>query len=167
MRKTTILLLALLSIGTAFGQKAMEYYDKGMMAMDGQHYDSALIYFNKAVKSDPYNMFTLRERAILKVKMDDIPGAIKDYDAAIDISYGLMSDLYVERGNLKRRMKDYKGAIEDYSLAISKKPDNGEYYFRRAFVWQDQERTDSACVDFKRAVDRGYEPAQFMNSKCH
>ena len=53
--------------------------------------------------------------------MDDLDGALEDYNKTIELNPEYV-DAYLNRGCLKRELKDYKGALEDFNKALELNP---------------------------------------------
>ncbi len=71
------------------------------------------------------------QRGILKYKMNDLAGAISEFDNAISINQGYAM-AYRNRGLLKYKLNNYDGAMGDYGDAIKINPDYAEAYCNRA-----------------------------------
>jgi tetratricopeptide (TPR) repeat protein len=96
-------------------------------------------------------------RAFLKEdKLDDIQGAIADYDKAIIIN-PKYSEAYFNRAKLKiskrNKLKDIQGALADYDQAIIINPKYSEVYFRRAQLKQNKLNDFSgALADYDQMI---------------
>ena len=68
--------------------------------------------------------------------MDDLEGALGDFDTSIELGQVELWRAYKVRGDLKRAMRDLDGAIGDYRRSLAIRPD-WEYAvraLRRALV---------------------------------
>lgn len=120
----------------------------------------ALDLFDKslAIKPDPV---IFCNRAELKKKLKDLPGAIADYDAAIalkpsDAFAGMgPEDIYIPygaRGLLKHQLGDLDGAIADYSQVIRLKPTEALYYNNRGYALITKGDRAGAIADYSKAA---------------
>jgi tetratricopeptide (TPR) repeat protein len=83
-----------------------------------EEWDKSLDAANKAIAAYPNVVSGYTLRASLRKRLNDIPGALADYDRAIEIEpnfYGF----YQIRGELKKSFDRY-GAIQDFRMAMKK-----------------------------------------------
>lgn len=86
-----------------------------------------------------------------------------------------LATMYVSRGVDRRQMKQYEKAIADYNKAIqivedmpSRKIELGQYYWHRALARYDNDDTDGACSDLRKAARLGWEKAwRDIGELCH
>ena len=70
-------------------------------------------------------------RGIARRQIEDINGAIDDFDKASEIDPD-NPEIFCTRGLFKEELKDFEGAIDDLTLAIQLDPSNAEYFLLRA-----------------------------------
>lgn len=136
----------------AASNMANAFVKKGEYEKGKQYYDQALTYF-------PDFPEALNNRATCRGLLKDYSGAIEDYTLAIKYKNNY-ADAYKNRGTIKYTIRDYVGALVDYKKAIIYDPYNkAENYFNRGLGYLQNNKKDSACIDFKQAAARGYERA--------
>ena len=84
--------------------------------------------------------------------MEQYPEAIDCYDRAIDLEFSGLSEIYYWRGLAKYYTFRYSEAIDDFTLAISRDPQDANYYFWRSMAKMQAEGSESASSDLKTAV---------------
>ena len=80
---------------------------------------AALADCNEALRRMPDNWEFLDSRAFTYLKMQQLPQALADYDAALKIAPGAVAALF-GRGVVRRRMGDVKGGDADIADAIAR-----------------------------------------------
>lgn len=126
--------------------------------------DSALLYFEKALKIDSANANAYRWRGEIKYDENDNKGAVDDYSLAI--KYNPSASNYFARGLGYYYLKTYKKAVEDMDKAIELNPNNGQYYFDRGDAKELLKDNDGACQDWKTAKAKGYNVPAYKIDKC-
>ena len=72
---------------------------------------------------------------------------------------------YYNSGLEKHQNGDYYGAIADYTKAIELNPEFAEPYYYRGLIYLQVLLPEKSCVDIKKAVDLGYQPAIKQHNK--
>ncbi len=103
-----------------------EYYDN-------KNYDSAIVYFTKAIENDSNNAMLYVERGKAKSKLSNHREAMTDFNSAIELDTAL-AVAYFKRGNCKSDLKDTRGAIKDYKQAIKFNPSYAKAYYNMAVM---------------------------------
>jgi tetratricopeptide (TPR) repeat protein len=154
MRKTIVLLIALVSVSICFGQTAEEYYEKGIEKYSSGDVDGARRDFNKAIKLNPNfaEAYTARGNARQRSYNQDTNGALSDYTKAIQLDPDQIK-AYVNRGLLRSRSEDYQGAIEDFSKAIEIDPNYAKGYRFRGDSKKLMGNEPSALADYEAASE--------------
>jgi tetratricopeptide (TPR) repeat protein len=89
----------------------------------------------------------------LKLRSNDIDGAIADFSRAISISPS-NGGYFLIRANAKERKRDYAGAIADYARAIEfAREDKDVIYVVRAEARERTGDLDGAIADYTRAIE--------------
>lgn len=89
---------------------------------------------------------------------NDIPGAIAEYNRAIDLDPKL-GEAYLNRGKAKRAAGDLDGAIADYEITVELDPalasnnrDITQAYLNRGYIRSNRMDLEGALSDFDRAI---------------
>lgn len=94
-------------------------------------YTFSVIFF--ACSSNSSTSVELKNVGNAKTELKDYQGAVKEYDAAIDLN-PKDPKLFNNRGAAKTELKDYSGAIKDFTQAIELDPSNAKNYSNRGLV---------------------------------
>ena len=124
------------------GEINAEMFRKGILQAQLDH-------SNELLASNPKDIKALNTRATLKIQLDDIDGAIKDFDKVIKLDSKNIK-AYNNRGITKARLKDNKGAIKDFDKVISLEPDNIRAYNNRAVAKLALADKKGALKDFEK-----------------
>lgn len=104
-----------------------------------------------AEASEPADFLT---RARMYLALGDAPRARRDLDVFIE-SDSMDARAYLNRA-ATRFPADLEGVVADMDRAISLEPDRMTSYFLRALARYELGAQEEACVDFRRAIDRGF-----------
>ena len=115
MKKLIILLVALVSLTTAYCQTADEYFDMGVSKLQLEDYRGAIADYTKVIEIDPNDATAYHERGFAKLQLKDNRGAIADYTKAIEIDPN-DAIAYNGRGLAKLVL----GQLDDGCLDLSK-----------------------------------------------
>ncbi|MDA9808698.1 tetratricopeptide repeat protein [Flavobacteriales bacterium] len=98
----------------------------------------------------PEYSFAYNLRGVSKAKVNDLEGAIKDHNKAIEIKSDY-ADAYYFRANSKKKLGI--PFVSDYTKAIELKPDYLDAYLNRA----NSKKTlgNPFCSDYKKACELG------------
>lgn len=110
----------------AFGEGrelAGGYFKRGTALLDAGRYGKAVEDFDRALTLRPEYGEVFHNRAVAKWRMDDLEGALGDFDTSIELGQVELWRAYKVRGDLKRAMRDLDGAIEDYRRSLAVRPD--------------------------------------------
>jgi tetratricopeptide (TPR) repeat protein len=95
---------------------------------------------------------TLVNRGILKVRIFDYLGALKDYNTGLTIRADL-AEAYVDRGAVLIMIKRYDDAIADLSKGIALGTDEPYIaYYDLGLVRERKGDVSGACADYRQAV---------------
>jgi tetratricopeptide (TPR) repeat protein len=160
-----------LSRGRASNAEDHEYYQRAVIREKLQDFLGSLAdydYVVKIYKEDKYSSspaMLLVNRAELKAyKINDIKGALADFDAAIEHMRNLTDSrdgarsypyAYYSRGYLKAtKLNDPDGALEDFNTAIGQFPSYADAYYERGVLKKDKFQFPSGAIkDLTRALE--------------
>ena len=100
----------------------------------------------------------LLNRGLTKIMSGDFNGAMNDLNKVIEDQPN-NAELRKNRGNLYTLFGLYDLAIEDFSLALDLDGDYAEAYYNRGLCFMLTNDNFSACSDFTKSVQLGYEKA--------
>src|SRR5258705_124712 len=103
--------------GTAFGDVANEYINRGNARYGKGDLDGALADYDKAIELNPKDALAYYNRGNVKDKTGDVDGALADYGKAIKLK-PKDALAYYNRGNAKYRKGDLDGALADANKAV-------------------------------------------------
>ena len=117
-------------------------------------WDSAIVYFSKAIEIDPLDHASYYDRGIGKSYLNDIEGA------TVDIQKGMQLDTankFVGYNNLgfflKLEKKEYAAAIEYFDKSIELKPDFAYAYSNRGFAKLNLNDIKGAYKDLRKSIE--------------
>jgi tetratricopeptide (TPR) repeat protein len=103
------------------GTHAFAAYYKGLLSYEDGRFDEAAGYYTIALKSDPSLIIAYNDRGSAKRALNDLPGAILDYQSAIraDPSHAY---LHNNLGSALRLAKQYDRALASFQKALETDP---------------------------------------------
>ena len=93
------------------------YYEKGQDALDSNHYQDAIEYFDKCLQYDPYALEPYFLRAMAKENIGDKDGALTDYNIILHMIPEHVEALF-SRGLLYYHMGKYEYSESDFERLI-------------------------------------------------
>jgi tetratricopeptide (TPR) repeat protein len=121
-------------------------------------YSNALYDLNQYIILRPQDIEGYSRRAYLKETMNDLPGALADYDKIIAFGVSRYTDTnnaseHRDRGKLREKMGDSEGALADYGKAIQLEPQISINYFYRGKLRAKLNYLTEALVDYNRGIE--------------
>ncbi len=164
--KTLISIFTFLITAGIFSQDAESFYNDAMKHAEAGNLEQAILLFDKSIelKSDEYVAWY--NRGICKIMLGLYEEALLDFEQTLKI-YPDYKKGYISRGNAKKRLTDYRGAIIDYTFVISADPENTDALYNRGLVFEMLGKWDSACSDFQKALDLGFQKASKKTKNCN
>lgn len=132
-------------------------YQRGLEAMQEEKNDEAIDYFNKDLKENPKNGYSLSWIAHLRLLQEDYGRALTAADLALkylpkkDAEYLIFA--YTSRAITYLNLQDTVKAINDYTAAIKASPETGSLYEKRAQVYYEMGKYDLADADYRKMID--------------
>jgi tetratricopeptide (TPR) repeat protein len=120
--------------------------------------------FATLFKLEPKSSASFRGRADMRLKANDVTGAMVDYSQAIQLA---PNDplAHTGRGNAHASAGDWRAALTDLSKAIELAPTNAASYQNRAVVYFKTARYDQAWSDIDQCKKLGGTPhASFLRA---
>ena len=156
--KKILFTLALLVSFSSFGQidrEYMRYFNEGDKKFDNGDYYGAIYEYTKSIETGNFHPPSLTNRALAKAKIGDLKSAFDDINYAIE-EVPEFGPLYFYRGLIKlEHSKEYYSAISDFMRAIESDNKNGKYFYYLGLTKEQIGDTNSACLDWKKAVELG------------
>lgn len=110
--------------------EAIKLFELGEQQYEKGEYALALEYLNEALHLMPDHSMAYYYRASAKEHLNDIKGAITDYNILIHFD-PTMNEAFFNRGMLRYKLEDYSGAIEDFTTLLSMPaPNTQAVYFK-------------------------------------
>ena len=120
--------------------------------------------YSKALVLDTTDGIAYYNRANEKMLLGDFDGAIEDYENSLLIDSTNISTLFI-LAEAKIKVKNVSGALSNYNSIINLDSTSAKAYYLRGTTEIVLEEFDKACVDFKKAGERGYFDAYEMIKK--
>jgi tetratricopeptide (TPR) repeat protein len=134
--------------------RAAEYYSSGSDKYQEEDYQGALKDLDKAIALNPQHICAYNTRALVKERLNNIPGAVADYNRAIAIGDEHVEYAYANRGRLKaEKLNDLQGALTDYNKSISIAPMAYNYLKRGNLKANRLNDFNGALEDYTLAID--------------
>lgn len=112
--------------GQAWGMRASVLANRG-------RYKEAEDAFSKAIMQLPRNANLLINRALTRYNLQNLRGAMSDYDAALEIEPGNYLG-HFNRGLLRAQVAEDNRAIEDFNFVLEQEPENTIALYNRALL---------------------------------
>ncbi len=141
---------------------ALDFFNKGTQKSESGKSAESIIEFTKALKEEPFFTGAYLSRALEKIKIKDLTGAMSDANAAITIE-SKNADAFTTRANIYYKLKDYQNTIKDCTMAISLNPNDYVSYNLRGLSYKNSNDLKNACLDFNKAIQLGSKSA--VNNK--
>jgi tetratricopeptide (TPR) repeat protein len=124
----------------------------------------AIEFSELALRQRPDYPEAYNNRAISKMSLNDLKGAISDLDMALSIrsDYG---NALINRGIAKRRSGDLNGALDDYNQAVMLLPDSFSIYNNRSVVRRLMGDFEGALQDANRAIELDHNIPDAYNNR--
>jgi tetratricopeptide (TPR) repeat protein len=114
-------------------------------------YNQAIADYTQAVRLDPNNAATYRQRGVTYGDIGDYDRAIADYNQAIRLDPNYAASAYSNRGVTYDAKGDHDRAIADYNQAIRLYP-NAITYYNRGNAYNAKGDYDRAIADYNQAI---------------
>jgi tetratricopeptide (TPR) repeat protein len=150
-----IILLPLLVHGQKPQQKRppakASSFIKGCYAYDHAEYDTAMLFFKKALKEEPNNVKVYINAGLTEERLHDTVAALSLFQKALTVDpkymrvYRNIASIYYDRG-------DFQKAEIYYTKAITLEPLQDESYYDRSMIRFRQRQYEDALKDIYKAI---------------
>jgi len=140
----TSLALAACVTGASRGEQGRTFYESG-------NYLAAADAFSDELRLRPRSAAAWNNRAVARVRLGDLDGAMRDYNRAIELSPA-DAELYFNRGNALVAGGQYPGAIRDFDRAVTLMPSYARAIFNRGTAYALAGQPDPARRDWQAAI---------------
>jgi len=120
--------------------------------------------YSRIIEIDPNIAEVYNNRGILRKEMNDLDGALQDYNKAIELNPN--DAAYYNRGILKKDMNDLDGALQDYNKAIELNPNYAMAYNNRGNLRSDMNDNEGALQDYNKAIELAPNDASKYNNRA-
>jgi tetratricopeptide (TPR) repeat protein len=132
-------------------------FDDGVRLYREGYYASARDAFDSAVRDDPRNATYWNNRAVAKVRLGDLDGAVQDYTQAMALA-PQDAEIVFNRGNAYAAAGNLPAAINDFTTAVTIRPGYSQAYFNRGSVRSSMGDVSGAVADWQFAVETERDP---------
>jgi tetratricopeptide (TPR) repeat protein len=143
-------------------QRYENYLHEGKTKMENKKYTEAIRDFSIAAEFASAELTPQAEpfafRAIAKQYLEDLRGALLDYNQAIDID-SLNAVFFNNRANLKDELGLHEDAIKDYNKAILLDTNYINAFYNRAIAEYNLEQYEASKKDFEKIVNQNAQDA--------
>jgi tetratricopeptide (TPR) repeat protein len=153
MNRTFLSTVALALSGLALGACVTRVppSEQGRAFYQAGNYLSAADAFAEDIRQHPRSAAAWNNRAVARMRLGDLSGAIHDYNRAIELSPAA-ADLYFNRANALVAAGQHDFAIMDYDRALRINPTYARALFNRGTATALAGRPDAARTDWLAAI---------------
>jgi tetratricopeptide (TPR) repeat protein len=141
---------------TAGAQNAESLIKTGDSLFYAEKFDSALLFYNRAVMADPNSYEAYFSRAAVYRKKKQYNLSVAEYSKAIAKtpadSTEWLASLYNGRGFMYESKGVFDSALTDYTKATHLHPSHTEYWSRRGTLYYNTNNYNAALKDFSNAI---------------
>jgi tetratricopeptide (TPR) repeat protein len=112
---------------------------------------NGLTLWDQQVRIFPRHAEGLYYRGLARQGEKDLPGALRDYDQALQLDAGLL-DAYFSRGSVRAELADWSGAISDYGSHLKRHPSSEKAFYNRGLAFMSLGNNAAARSDFTEAL---------------
>ncbi len=125
----------------------------GQALMFQGEFEESLYYFDKAIELRPTLATAYSHRALARVNINDLEGALRDAKQAQRLDDKEL-DPYIVIGRVLALQGDGTEALENFNKAVELAPDDGGTYWWRGRFWRDVAQDfGAALADFDKAIE--------------
>lgn len=140
----TSLILTGCAAAASRGEQGRVFYESG-------NYLAAADAFSGDIRLHPRSAAAWNNRAVARVRLGDLDGAMRDYNRAIELSPS-DAELYFNRGNALVAAGQYAEAVQDFDRAVTLMPTYARAMFNRGTAHALAGQPEAARRDWQAAV---------------
>jgi len=137
--------------------------EKGIKNFEKQDFETALRFFNEALKKDSKNTKALYYRCVTNRRLNRLEESLKDIDYALFL-LPTNADLISEKAVTLLHLKRKEESLTLLNKAVLLDPDNPYRYSSRAFVLDSLGKVEEAIKDYQRTIELDPEDAVAHNN---
>lgn len=126
---------------------------KAYIAFSKEQWSEAEQCFGKSLHYKPKDVPSYINRALARLRLNNLRGAMSDYDTAIELAPNNFLAHY-NRGLLRQNVGDYNRAIEDFDYVLEIEPGNIMALFNRATLLDQVGELRKAIRDYSAVIDK-------------
>jgi tetratricopeptide (TPR) repeat protein len=131
--------------------------DQGRVFYESGNYLSAADAFSEDIRLRPRSAAAWNNRAVARVRLGDLNGAIRDYNRAVELAPN-DPELYFNRGNALVAAGQYREGILDYDRALAIMPTYARALYNRGTAYALGGQPEAARRDWLAAVQLEPDP---------
>jgi tetratricopeptide (TPR) repeat protein len=144
-------------------KRAEWYIQVGMGQGESGAPSNAMLAFSEAIRLEPTNSIAYSSRAGTRLELEDITGALGDYDKSIELSPS-NSTAISGRGMCRFGLKDFRGAEADFTRALNLESNDASALNFRGLARANLREFKPALEDFNKAIElSAYDASGFRN----
>lgn len=125
----------------------------GQALMFQGEFEDAMYYFDKAIELRPTLATAYSHRALARVNLDDLDGALRDAKHAMRLDAEEI-DPYIVIGRVLAARGEAQNSLDHFNEAVERAPDDGGTYWWRGRFWRDVAQDfNRALADFNKAIE--------------
>ena len=132
-------------------------FKRGYEAFQDEDMGEALDYFNKDIKENPQNGYSILMVAVIRLEKNDYGHALTAVEDALKYIPENDSDFqafaFSTRGDIYLALEDTSKAVADYSRAIKAQPKESRVYEKRAQLYYELCRYDLSDADYRKMIE--------------
>lgn len=130
---------------------ALEYLHQGELLLGKKNYESAIQYFEKAKKEDPFNIDIHINIGVAYANLDQYDNAEKSFLNALKVNKEL-GVVYFHLGNIYFLKDDKAKGLQHYNLAIAKGFEEAQMYFSLGLMFEEDGDNLLALRNYSKAI---------------
>jgi tetratricopeptide (TPR) repeat protein len=134
------------------GLTAQQYFDTGIIYLNTERYEDAILFFDAAIEVDPEYHLAYYNRGVATSLNGQYEDASQDFDMAIALAPN-DSRYYIGRGVNAIELEAYDDALADFDKAEQLSPFEPYVYHNRGIVYLNLGRYEDAIAEFDRAIE--------------